>query len=113
MAARGSEERSSAETERLGMRARPAVRPASGRTCFLPSVLVLKCDLSNTSILIQITYSIVYYVAAFRKKKIHPGKEYNAKQPKLPCQILFFQEIVFSEFGSMTILLIIAHVAAI
>jgi hypothetical protein len=48
MAARGSEERSSAETERLGMRARPAVRPASGRTCFLRSVLVLKCDLSNT-----------------------------------------------------------------
>jgi hypothetical protein len=47
MAARGSEERSSAETERLGMRARPAVRPASGRTCCLRSVLVLKCDLSN------------------------------------------------------------------
>jgi hypothetical protein len=48
MAARGSEERSSAETERLGMRARPAVRPASGRTCCLRSVLVLECDLSNT-----------------------------------------------------------------
>jgi hypothetical protein len=48
MAARGSEERSSAETERLGMRARPAVRPASGRTCFFGSVLVLKCVGSNT-----------------------------------------------------------------
>jgi hypothetical protein len=41
MAARGSEVRSSAEAERLGMRATPAVRPASGRTCFLRSVLVL------------------------------------------------------------------------
>ena len=34
MAARGSEAGSSAKTERLGMRARPAVRPASGRTCW-------------------------------------------------------------------------------
>jgi hypothetical protein len=48
MAARGSEERSSAETERLGMRARPAVRPASGRTCCLRSVLVLEYGFSNT-----------------------------------------------------------------
>ena len=35
MAARGSEAGSSAKTERLGMRARPAVRPASGRTCWI------------------------------------------------------------------------------
>jgi hypothetical protein len=50
MAARGSEERSSAETERLGMRARPAVRPASGRTCFLRSALVFifSCELKIT-----------------------------------------------------------------
>jgi len=48
MAARGSEERSSAETERLGMRATPAVRPASGRTCCLGSVLVLKYDRTDT-----------------------------------------------------------------
>lgn len=34
MAARGSEAGSSAKTERLGMRVRPAVRPASGRTCW-------------------------------------------------------------------------------